>query len=267
MTSPNPSALQLDVDTYVEAANCDKHGEFESKVFFPLGRDHRPIKSGCPKCAAIAQAERAEHERRRAEAERMHRVGRLLDFSGIPARFSDRTLDGYAAIERGQKFALTVCKRFLGDFPEQAKIGRSLVMTGAPGTGKTHLACAVLRGVIETYGVPARFVTVSDMLRQIKETYRRDSEVSEREVIERFSEVGLLVVDELGVQIGSEHEKLLLFEVLNARYQELMPTILISNLSADDLEEFLGHRVMDRYRECGVVLAFDWDSYRGSKAS
>ena len=122
-------------------------------------------------------------------------------------------------------------------------------------------------GVIEAYGVSAMFATVSDLLRRIKETYRRDAETTEREVIESFVGCDLLVVDELGVQVGSDHEKLLLFEVLNGRYQELRPTILISNLSADDLEAFLGHRVMDRYRECGVVLAFDWGSYRGRKAA
>lgn len=267
MKSQNPSALQLEVDTDTEVAQCEKHGEFERKVMFPLGRDHRPIRSNCPKCVAIAAAADAEDKRRRAEAERLHRIGRLLDISGIPARFSDRTLSNYAATDRGQKFALTVCNRFVSGFPEQAKIGRSLVMTGSPGTGKTHLACAVIRGVIEGYAVRSKFVTVSDMLREIKETYRRDSEKSERDVMEQYSGIGLLVIDELGVQVGSEHEKLLLFEVLNTRYQELLPTVLISNLSADDLEEFLGHRVMDRYRECGVVLAFDWASYRGSKAS
>ena len=46
-------------------------------------------------------------------------------------------------------------------------------------------------------------------------------------------------------------------------YQELKPTILISNLNTEELEAFLGQRVMDRYRECGSVLAFDWPSHRG----
>lgn len=267
MTSPNLSDLLPEPSVRTEQANCDEHGPYESTVRCFFSDKDRAIRSGCPQCAEIARVKREDRERQRAEAERAFIADRLIGSSGIPARFADRTLGSYAATDRGQKFALTVCKRFVDDFTEQAKIGRSLVMTGEPGTGKTHLACAVARAVIESYGVPAKFVTVSDMLRCIKETYRRDSDVSERDVIERYSRVGLLVVDELGVQIGSEHEKLLLFEVLNARYQELLPTILISNLSADDLEEFLGHRVMDRYRECGVVLAFDWASYRGSKAA
>lgn len=56
-----------------------------------------------------------------------------------------------------------------------------------------------------------------------------------------------------------------MFEILNGRYQELRPTILISNLNTDALESLLGQRIMDRYRECGSVLAFDWQSHRGLK--
>lgn len=267
MTSQNLSDLLPEPEVRTERAHCDEHGPFEARVRTFFVDKERAIRSGCPKCSEIANAKREARERQQADAERMFLTAGLVRSCGIPARFADRTLDSYVADSKGQRFALNVCRRFHEDFIEQEKMGRSLVMTGEPGTGKTHLACAVARAVIETYGVSAKFSTVSDLLRRIKETYRRDSEISERSVIDEFVRCGLLVVDELGVQIGSEHEKLLLFEVLNGRYQELRPTILISNLSADDLEEFLGHRVMDRYRECGVVLAFDWESYRGRRAA
>ena len=92
-----------------------------------------------------------------------------------------------------------------------------------------------------------------------------NSAESEQGVIDRLIEPCLLIVDEVGVQVGSDHEKLLMFEVLNGRYQSMRPTILISNLSVDELETFLGHRVMDRYRECGAVLPFDWKSHRGMR--
>src|SRR5690606_39474561 len=224
MTYQNLSDLLPDPDVETVQAQCDDHGPFESTVRYPLGRDHTAIRSGCPECVEIAKSKREARDRQQAEAERMFRAARLLDVAGIPARFTDRTLDSYIAESKGQRFAVNVCRRFHDDFIEQAKLGRSLVMTGEPGTGKTHLACAVARAVIESYGVSAKFSTVSDLLRRIKETYRRDSEISERSVIEEFVGCGLLLVDELGVQIGSEHEKLLLFEVLNGRYQELKPS-------------------------------------------
>lgn len=209
---------------------------------------------------------KAEQEARVAAdkaRERQQQVDSLLGRSGIPARFADRTFANYRATLPGQKVALAVCKTFAESWPEKLKSGASLVLTGGPGTGKTHLACAVAGSVVSAHLSPAMFGSVATLLRYIKDTYRKDSARSEQDAINDLVRPKLLIVDEVGVQIGSEHEKMLMFEVLNTRYQELRPTILISNLSEGELETFLGQRVMDRYRECGSVLAFDWPSHRG----
>ena len=76
----------------------------------------------------------------------------------------------------------------------------------------------------------------------------------------------LLILDEVGVQFGSETEKLMLFDVLNERYEKRKPCVLLSNLAIDDVKAFLGERVFDRLREDGgEAVAFDWESYRGRK--
>jgi DNA replication protein DnaC len=108
-------------------------------------------------------------------------------------------------------------------------------------------------------------MTVLSAIRHIKDTYRRDSDRSESQAIDDLVAVDLLILDEVGAQVGSEHEKMLMFEVINERYQQLRSTVLISNLTREELSEFLGDRVMDRFRESGAVIAFDWKSHRGSK--
>jgi DNA replication protein DnaC len=223
----------------------------------------RPIKSGCPTCAADARAKEEARKEREALRERQHRVAQLRNNAGIPQRFAAREFADYATTVPAQRRALGVCKAFAEAWPETLKAGASLVLTGGPGTGKTHLACAVGNAVMETHLAAVAFGTVAGLLRHIKDTYRKDSDRSEQDAIDDLVRPDLLIVDEVGVQVGSEHEKLLMFEVLNSRYQELRPTILISNLNTADLEAFLGQRVMDRYRECGSVLAFDWPSHRG----
>lgn len=266
MTSQQTSDQILPDDSVFEDAECEAHGTFRQRVLEMLP-GMRAIRSRCPKCTEEAAAESAAKAAQQKAAERMVRVERLTGQSGVPARFQDRVFGDYDPETKAAKMAYTVCKRYAEDFASQASRGRSLVLTGGPGTGKTHLACAIANHVIEHDLATVRFITVSEMLRRIKETYRRDATITESEVIAGFANCDLLIVDEIGVQVGSEHEKLLLFEVLNSRYQDLQPTILISNLSADELETFLGHRVMDRYRECGVVLAFDWQSFRGRRAA
>lgn len=59
----------------------------------------------------------------------------------------------------------------------------------------------------------------------------------------------LLVIDEIGVQFGSEAEKIILFEIINERYEAMKPTILISNLSQQELGAYVSERIVDRMRE------------------
>lgn len=248
-------------------AICPSHGAYVATVTtYDFGFD-KPMThtSGCPSCAAEAKAKKAADEAARKAGERHDKVATLIRRSFIPARFLDRSFDGYVAADRGQKIALGVCRAYAEKWPERFQDGGSLVLTGGPGTGKTHLACAIGNAVMEAHLASALFVPVSVMLRSIKETYRKNSDRSEQQAINDFCEPDLLILDEVGVQVGSEHEKLLMFEVLNERYQNMLPTILISNLPPDELEAFLGQRVMDRYRECGSVIAFNWASHRGQR--
>ena len=71
-------------------------------------------------------------------------------------------------------------------------------------------------------------------------------------------------VDEIGVQFGSDTEKMFIFEVLDGRYNKMKPTILISNLPISGIKECIGDRCIDRLREDGgKVIVFDFESQRG----
>lgn len=265
MISPPISETLQEPRSQTVDALCGKHGAYVATIRqYDMGVG-KPFthQTSCPACTREKQeAEAAQKAADEARARR-RRVEALINGSGIPARFADRSFASYRATEQGQKIALGVCRTFAEKWPERLAGGGSLLLTGGPGTGKTHLACAIGNEVMERHLASVVFGTVSSMLRHIKSTYSKESTRSEQDAINDLCRPDLLIVDEVGVQVGSAHEQLLMFEVLNSRYQELRPTILISNLNAEDLEGFLGQRVMDRYRECGAVLAFDWGSHRG----
>jgi DNA replication protein DnaC len=250
-------------------AECKTHGAYTAReIRLPfVDPDAKPIISSCPVCMAEAKAREEQRDRRRAEEANQQKIAGLLRRSMIPERFVDRTLHNYRADSTGQIRALKIARRYAETVCDGSSRGASLVLAGKPGTGKTHVACGIARELIEKHQKSAVFLTILQALRHIKDTYRKDSTRSESDAINDMLEPDLLILDEIGAQLGSEHEKMLMFEIINERYQECRSTILISNLTADELGQFLGDRVMDRFRESGAVVAFDWASHRGQRSA
>lgn len=263
MTSSQASCAENPIIDWDQCPVC--LDTYETKTYsMPLGC--KPVKVGsCKTCGEAAQAKIRERDERLRLEQRAADVRRLMNWSGIPKRYSESTLDTFTATTSAQTKVLNACRAYVENFQSASAKGPSMVMCGRPGTGKTHMACAIIAGVIEKHVQEGNFYTVLEAIRSIKDTYRKDSEQTETQVIDRLTGVPLLVLDEVGVQVGSEHEKMLVFEIINERYQQCRATILISNLPAPALSEYLGERIMDRFRECGGILAFDWQSHRGSQ--
>ena len=242
--------------TEQSSQRCEQHGDYTAITY--MGHT-----SGCPVCIKQQQEREASEAHARWLVElRQRRVSELLGRAAIPPRFADKTLENFVPHAEGPKRALAVAKDFADNFAECQKTGQSLVFCGGVGAGKTHLAVGVCHEVIKHDRV-AVFSSVIGAVRSIKETYRKGSELSEADAIKNLVDPDLLVLDEVGVQFGSETEKMYLFEVINGRYQGLKPTIVISNLAKEPLTEYLGERVIDRLREGGGrMVVFDWPSYR-----
>ena len=224
----------------------------------------------CPKCMIEirdAEAKKQIERDRQAELERQQRrwiakIGK----AAIPDRFKDRTLDSYIAKTSGQQTALAFCKEYANNFDEVLKTGRSAIFCGRVGTGKTHLAIGIALSIMQQQRSPV-FVTVQRLIRRVKDSWHTKEETAS-EVIEAFASPDLLILDEIGVQFGSEFEKQILFDVLNERYEKLKPSILLSNIPKEQLGEYLGERVADRLRENGgKMIPFDWDSHRRNDVS
>jgi len=239
-------------------AVCDTHGSFESRNF--IGS----IWSKCPACTAESTArEQADRERRERDAAQ-EAWRRRIGGAEIPDRFQNRSLKSYVAETEAQCRALAFADTYADKFDDALKIGRCAVFIGKPGTGKTHLAVGIALRIMHRDGRTVLFSTVMRAIRRIRNTWGRNSDESETAAIDSLTRPDLLILDEVGVQYGSDAEKLLIFDMLNERYERRRPTILISNLDVDGVRAYLGERVFDRLREDGgEVVVFDWESYRG----
>ena len=218
--------------------------------------------SPCPRCVDDLKHEPRDEDIEENEKLKKHKTACLFKNSGIPPRYTTRTFANYHADTEHQKKALSTAVNFSKLIMDKRN-GAGLIMSGNVGTGKTHLACAVANEFIKSGG-SVLFITVAAIVRKIRETYSRNATKTEQEAIDEFRDIDLLVIDEIGLQKGTESEEHLLFEVINERYSYYKSTILMSNMNADEIKQYIGSRAMDRMREDGgKFIAFDWGSYRG----
>jgi DNA replication protein DnaC len=247
------------------AGDCPEHGRFPDHLVQQFGVD--PVWLGCPRCHFDARHSQDLDQRIPAVNIQRGRVlnERLLD-AGIPERFMGCTLANWSVTTPAQGQALAACGGFVEAFEENFTVGRSAMLLGTVGTGKTHLGTAMLQAVIREFaldGLRGLYATAGSIIRDVKATFGNRGR-TEADVYADLIRPDLLVIDEVGVQHGTDFERQVLFEVINGRYERVKPTVVVSNLGVTELRQCLGDRAVDRLRDkSGIVVVFRWASARG----
>ncbi len=183
------------------------------------------------------------------------RVEALFASAAIPKRFRDKTFNNF---EQGwQPKAHVRCRGYVEEWDEN-ETGEGLFLVGPVGTGKSHLAFAVLNGLVKR-GVPGMAATVPDLMDELRP---KDAQTHEKKV-ELLKTINLLVLDDLGAQKDSAWVTERLFIILNSRYAAMLPTVITSNAYLEELEQVAGWtRIIDRIIETSRILRLEGDSYR-----
>ena len=194
-----------------------------------------------------------EIKRQEAEQEKRERIERYKK-SGVPERYYNESLDTYQVTNEMQK---TTSKAIV-EFLREIKCGafRTLVLIGTAGTGKTHLAC----GTVREYG--GKYATAPDIVEEIRRAKSFSADQTEKQIIDHYSNVKLLVVDEIGRGIAATDEKYMLYQIINARYNTRKPTVLISNFTKADFLKYIGVAAADRLVESGDIVEMNGESFR-----
>ena len=237
-----------------------------------------PPRCNCEKAAAYWKKYDEEMEKRKKEEEQERRqkafderVKAVFDKSCLPKRFLSRTFDSFNRTNEVQIKAYSKAIEYNEKFKEFEEIGQGLYICGSFGTGKTHLAAAVGISLLKK-GINVIFKTAGDILEDIRKTFDEDYEgINSYAVLDIYRTCDLLIIDDLGKEKPTEFTVTSLFSIINARYENMKPTIITSNFTLDNLPKALtpakgdlstAQSIASRLRESSDIINMTWDDFR-----
>jgi DNA replication protein DnaC len=232
----------------------------------------------CPRCEGtgwVLAAAEGKSVARRCDCFYERKTQALWEQARIPRRYQNCSLDNFEVHNDTHKDALKISRQFVKNYPAQ-EVG--LLFIGPCGVGKTHLAVAIIRELLEKKNVSCSFYDFRELIRDIQSSFTPDSSLSEAEILAPVFDVGVLVLDELGAKRPTAWVEETVFYIINQRYNQKRPTIFTSNYFDIDEEEDrrekmykekddslvsrIGYRLRSRLYEMSKVVNIQGDDYR-----
>ena len=186
-------------------------------------------------------------------AEALH----LKESSNLGARFSDRTFGNFDP--RKDSVAFIACRDYASNEKLFQSKRNSLIIYGGVGSGKTHLAAAIANVMIDR-GIPVLFGTYSEHLEHIREEY---DHTGEKRYLSMMKSTPMLVLDDLGKERKTDWTQQILFDVVNYRYEHLLPMIVTTNMDFNEIGSYVGSAIFSRlYEMSGGVKTTGGDHRR-----
>lgn len=185
--------------------------------------------------------------------------GRRVNRAGIGEEFYGKTLAAYSATSETQVYGFQQLSVWVSTFNENSKW---LFMYGSTGSGKTHLACALLVALSKLYGKTIKFLAVQDFLHDAKAFGSRDDRgiTYADKAFDIAADVDVLALDDLGAEQLTEFAADRLYALIDSRYRDRAITIFTSNLARTGLEARYDPRMVDRMLGRSLVLEINGES-------
>jgi DNA replication protein DnaC len=187
----------------------------------------------------------------------------------IPRRFMDKTLDNYDE-EVGSWGVVKAVRGWMGIIDENRESGEGLFLCGSTGTGKTHLASAILSELLFTKQLGGYFITAEKYIEACYDEIRNDGELPEEygnEYLLKYlnSVYDIVVFDGLGSEKKTDFTKGALVSLFNSRYENKLITIVTSEYSIASLSKIYGPRLSSILQDSTLQIPFEGKDYRTTR--
>ena len=249
-------------DEYLDPADglvhCRKCGGLRQAVItnpFHHGRD--TVCCPCP-CQAEAERRREEAHQRR---QRMNRIQRRKA-QGL----QDRYLYDYTfAHDNGQNPVMAKARAYVEHWPEAFKKNVGLLLFGDVGTGKSFAAGCIANSLLDQ-DIPVLMTNFPTILARLSGTFGAER----ADFLASLGDYDLLIIDDLGVERGTEYALEQMFSIIDSRYRSGKPLIVTTNLKLDEIKHppDLAHaRIYDRILERCAPILFAGKNFREDNAA
>lgn len=214
-----------------------------------------------PRCICACRI-KAEEERRKAEEQRvrMERIRRRKT-QGL----QDRYLFDYTfANDNGSNPLMEKARAYVEHWPDALKSNTGLLLFGDVGTGKSFFAGCIANALLER-DVPVLMTNFPAILAQLTGVFGEER----ASFLGSLDEYDLLILDDLGVERGSEYAMEQMFSVVDARYRSRKPMIVTTNLNLGELKhpaDLTHARIYERILERCAPILFDGKNFRKENA-
>ena len=247
LTAKQPLNTDLKFNPYSDPNPSLTHQNYETADDLNLARSFI-----CPTCqdrgiilegdvaypCSCMRMRKMENQFRHARISRVLKNCRLekfrFDFYG-PERVDQTHRQGAAK-------ALNAAQSFVDECQKNPQ-GLGILFTGPVGSGKTYLAASIANELIEAQ-LQVLFLVVPDLLDELRASYK--SEVNEMDLLDTARTIPILILDDLGAHNYTDWTRNRLYSIINYRMNELLPTVITSNLSLVEMEDYIGARTTSR---------------------
>lgn len=225
--------------------NCPKCGRPLQVGIMDFGGDKpREFKILC-------QCELEKREKERQELKEQKRrlyLDNLRHDSGLPLKWSNITLESFKA-RTGAERATQACINYAENFPSLQSRGIGMYLFGTSGAGKSMLAAYIANKLLDM-GVMVKWWNVTNLYMALQKSFHGD--YTGPDILGDCILAGLLILDDLGAEKPSEWTMTTMYDIINSRIENVLPTIITSNLTFEDLQKVADSRVISRLSDQSI---------------